>query len=426
MIRINLLLIVGALWMPGASTAAADSTLIETILFVGNDHTREEILTREMQQRAGDPFDPRLAEADRRRIENLQLFTRVELQVLPSASGVILLYLLSERWYLFPYPLLFIHDRDWSKLSYGAGLRHENFRGRNINLLANFWLGYNPSLNLAYTNPWIHGRHRLAFSAQASWSRTENLSPRFNGFSERHAGLQAGLSKRFGLYTRVGAGMGYQEVRLPPGLQLTRSAGGIDRITHFSVGFNRDTRDYSAYPRHGWYLDAGLSLKLLAGTSDYGFAALDLRRYQPLPGGGLLAGRLRADLSRGRIPVHNLLYLGYSERVRGHFSEVLEGEERLLASAELRWPIIRQRFFDLVPEDRLGYLRNLPFALHGAIFYDAGVIAGRSWARPEQRRRGGFGAGLAVQLPYVELMRFERAWNLAGRGEYLIDMKVWF
>jgi len=409
MSAINLLLIAGALWLPSGPAPAADSSLIETILFVGNDHTREEILTREMQQRAGDPFDPRIAEADRQRIENLRLFTRVELQVLRSANGVIVLYLLSERWYLFPYPLLFIHDRDWSKLSYGAGLRHENFRGRNIYLLGNFWLGYNPSVNLSYTNPWIHGRHRLAFTAQASWSRTENLSPRYNGFIERHAGLQGGLSKRFGYYTRVSAGMGYMEVRLPPELKLTRAADGVDRITHFSAGFNLDNRDYSAYPKRGWYLDAGFSLKLLAGTSDYGFVGCDVRRYQPLPGGGLLAGRVRADVSRGRIPVHNLLYLGYSERIRGHFMEVLEGRGRLLASAELRWPILRQRFFHLVPEDRLGYLRNLPFALHGALFYDAGIMAGRSWERAEQRRRGGFGVGLAVQLPYVELMRFERA-----------------
>ncbi|HNW59332.1 MAG TPA: BamA/TamA family outer membrane protein [bacterium] len=423
---ISLLLLGGALWLQGAPAPAADSALIATILFIGNDHTREEILVREMQQRAGDPFDPRIAEADRQRIENLRLFTRVELQVLPGADGVTLLYLVNERWYLFPYPLLFIHDRDWSKLSYGAGARHENFRGRNITLLGNFWLGYDPAVNLTYSNPWIHSRHRLAFSAQASWSRNENLSPRYNGFKERHAGLLFGLSKRFGYYTRASVGAGYREVRLPPELGLTRSAAGLDRIAQFSAGFTYDNRDYSAYPRHGWFVDAGVSLRRVAAASDYLFAACDLRRYQPLPGGGILAGRVRLDASSGRVPVHSLLYLGYGERIRGHFREVLEGEQRLLAGAELRWPIIRPRFFNLVPEDRLGYLRNLPFALHGALFYDTGLIAKSGWARGEQQRRGGFGAGVAVQLPYVELIRFERAWDLSGRGEYLIDMKVWF
>jgi len=89
---------------------------------------------------------------------------------------------------------------------------------------------------------------------------------------------------------------------------------------------------------------------------------------------------------------------------------------------------LKRRYFNLTDEDEgyLDYFRNLPFALHAELFYDAGLIAVGSWSRAEQRRLGGFGAGLALQLPYVELLRFERAWNLAGRGEYIIDMKVWF
>ena len=406
----------------------SDSTLIESILFIGNDRTRAEILTREMQLREGDPFDPRIAEQDRQRIENLGLFTRVELELLPGAGGVILLYILSERWYLFPYPLLFIHDRDWSKLSYGAALRHDNFRGRAVTVNTSFWLGYNPSVSLSYTNPWIHSSHRLAFMAQFVYNQVENLSPFLSDFTEKHLGAAVGLSKRLGSDTRVGVGAGYREIHLPPELGLTRSAGGIDRIGQLSASINYDSRDYSPWPGRGWYADGGVALKLVFSGSDYLFAAGDVRRYQPLPGGGSLAARLRIDWSRGRVPLYNLLYLGYSERVRGHFREVVEGDGRMVAGAELRWPLLKRRFFHLVGEGEgyTGYFRNLPFALHATLFYDAGLIASGGWSRAQQRRLGGYGAGLAVQLPYVELIRFERAWDLAGRGEYIIDMKVWF
>ena len=408
----------------------SDSTLIESILFIGNDRTRAEILTREMQLREGDPFDPRIAEQDRQRIENLGLFTRVELELLPGAGGVILLYILSERWYLFPYPLLFIHDRDWSKLSYGAALRHDNFRGRAVTVNTSFWLGYNPSVSLSYTNPWIHSSHRLAFTAQFVYNQVENLSPFLSDFTEKHLGAAVGLSKRLGSDTRVGVGAGYREIHLPPELGLTRSAGGIDRIGQLSASINYDSRDYSPWPGRGWYADGGVALKLVFSGSDYLFAAGDVRRYQPLPGGGSLAARLRIDWSRGRVPLYNLLYLGYSERVRGHFREVVEGDGRMVAGAELRWPLLKRRFFNLAGADQgdgyANYFRNLPFALHATLFYDAGLIADGGWSRAEQRRLGGFGAGLAVQLPYVELLRFERAWDLAGRGEYIIDMKVWF
>jgi len=405
-----------------------DSTLIESILFVGNDHTHEEILTREMRLREGDPYDARAAEEDRQRIENLGLFTRVELQLLPGAGGVVLLYILSERWYVFPYPLLFIHDRDWSKFSYGAAVRHDNFRGRAVTVSGNFWLGYNPSASLSYTNPWIHSRHRLALNAQLNYSHVENLSPAVSDFTERHLSAAVSLGKRLGSDTRVSAGLGYREVHLPPELELTRSAGGTDRIGQISAAVNYDSRDYSPWPGRGWYADAGVALKLVAAESDYLFVVGDVRRYQPLPGGGILAGRLRVDWSSGRLPLYNRLYLGYSERVRGHFNEVVEGDGRVVAGAALRWPLLKRRYFNLTDEDEgyLDYFRNLPFALHAELFYDAGLIAGGSWSRAEQRRLGGFGAGLALQLPYVELLRFERAWNLAGRGEYIIDMKVWF
>jgi outer membrane protein assembly factor BamA len=411
-----------------AVSPPADSTLIEAILFIGNDHTREEILTREMQLQPGDPFEARIAEQDRQRIENLHLFTRVEMQLLPGSGGVIVMFLLSERWYIFPYPLLFIHDRDWGKLSYGAGLRQENFRGRNITLLGNFWFGYNPSFHLSYTNPWIHGRHKLSFSSQIYYSVVENLSPEYNGFDEKHRGAALGLGKRLGFFARTSAGIGYREVRLPAGLGLTRSADGLDRIAQASISCRYDDRDYTTYPKRGWFVDAGVALNMVAGESDYLFTVCDLRRYQPLFAGLSLAGRARVDWSKGKVPVYDRIYIGYSERVRGHFSEVVEGEGRILASAELRWPLLKPHYFNLAPEDKEygAYLRNLPFAMHAALFYDGGLMAGRDWSRREQRRLGGFGMGVAAQLPYVELVRFERAWNLDGRGEYIIDMKVWF
>lgn len=407
---------------------SSDSTTVEAILFIGNDHTREEILTRELQLRPGDPYDAQTAELDRQRIENLRLFTRVELMVQPGASGVVLIFLLSERWYIFPYPLLFIHDRDWNKLSYGAGLRQENYRGRNITLLGNFWFGYNPAFNLGYTNPWFHHRRRLSLSLQLNYSTVENLSQEVRDFNERHFRAGAALGKRLGFYGRTSIAAAFREVHLPPELGLTAAADGVDRAVQLSAGYRYDNRDLAAYAMRGWYFDTGLTGSMLQDAPDYLFATVDLRRYQPLGAGVTLAGRTRLDWSGGRLPLYDRLYIGFGERIRGHFNSEREGEGRLLGSLELRLPLLGLRFLNLQPEEGeySGYMRNLPLAVHGAVFVDGGMIAGRSWEREEQRRLGGFGLGLHFRLPYVELLRLERAWGFSGRGEYILDMKAWF
>lgn len=407
---------------------ASDSTSVEAILFIGNDHTREEILLRELQLRPGDPFDAQIAELDRQRIENLRLFTRVELLVQSGASGVILVYLLSERWYIFPYPLLFIHDRDWGKLSYGAGLRQENFRGRNITLLGSFWLGYNPAFNFGYTNPWLDYRRRLSLSLQLNYSTVANLSQEQRDFDERHFRAGAALGKRFGYYARTSIAAAYREVHLPPELGLTAASDGVDRGVQLSAGYRYDNRDLALYATRGWFFDTGLTGNLLLEAPDYLLASFDLRRYQPLGAGISLASRARLDWSGGRLPLYDRLFIGFAERIRGHFNSEREGEGRLLGSVELRMPLLGLRFLNLQPEggEYSGYLRDLPLAVYGALFVDGGMIAGRSWERAEQRRLGGFGLGLHFRLPYVELLRLERAWGFSGGGEYILDMKAWF
>ncbi len=95
------------------------------------------------------------------RIQNLFLFNRVELEIHQLEQKQILLILLTESWYVFPVPLLFINEHDWKKLSYGVQLTHYNFRGRNEKLRIGGWWGYNPAFYASYFNPWIGQNTRL-------------------------------------------------------------------------------------------------------------------------------------------------------------------------------------------------------------------------------------------------------------------------
>jgi len=129
-------------------TTGLDSLAITNIVIVGNDHTKDHVILREMKVKVGDPYDEERVEEDRKRIQNLQLFTRVEIKAMRSDAGVVLLVWVAERWYIFPVPILFINEHDWKKLSYGASLLYENFRGRDETIYASSWFVIHSILNV--------------------------------------------------------------------------------------------------------------------------------------------------------------------------------------------------------------------------------------------------------------------------------------
>ena len=408
--------------------ARPDSTIIESILFVGNDGTKEYILAREMQLREGDPYDPEIAEQDRLRILNLKLFHRVEFDLLPGETGVILLVLVAEKWYLFPYPIVFIHDRDWSKLSYGAGIIYENMRGRNITFSGNGYLGYNPAFSLTYRDPWVQGTRRIAFSVSAYYKRVRNQSLLCRDFDEKHMGLALSAGRRLGYYGLAEIGVEYRQVDVAAEQGVSLSQNGIDHLPAVALQLRYDHRDYYVLPMRGWYFAGYLQAVYNGATANYQLAGSEIRRYQPLGGGISLALRARADGSRGKVPLYNHLYIGYSERVRGQFRTIVEGTRRALASTEVRIPLVKTRYVSIEQDEKpwASYLRDLPVGCHVSLFYDTGIARfhDQSWAGVHWL--SGFGIGLNVQLPYAEMIRFERAWNSSGRGEYIVDLKVWF
>ncbi|MDQ7052102.1 MAG: POTRA domain-containing protein [candidate division KSB1 bacterium] len=145
------------------SQASSKRIFIEQIIVLGNKKTRASVILREMKSKAGQQTTVEQLELDRRRIESLGLFNRVEMHLQPKENGYRLIITVSEQWYLFPFPIIFFNDRDISlkKLSYGLGVIHTNFRGRAELLQFAGWLGYNPTASVMYNNPWIFGRRQF-------------------------------------------------------------------------------------------------------------------------------------------------------------------------------------------------------------------------------------------------------------------------
>ena len=404
--------------------------MVSQIVFVGNERTREEIMLREMELVPGQLYDRERAEKDRLHIYNLGLFYRVEIEPVVTEDGVVLLVYVAERLYLFPYPIIFSNERDWKKLSYGAGLIVQNVSGRNIDLAGSFWRGYNPGADLYYLNPWIGGLKHLSVQLRAYSSSIRSRVLELPRFYQRHRGLVFSLGKRWGHSTHLTLQSSLGRIKVPESHRsVTLSNSGTDDFFSLGLGFRYDTRDLYEYPMSGWRVE----LSVQRTFPDYHRLGVDLRRYIPLFAGTSVALRAALDWLGGRVPAYRRLYLGYSERIRGHFNSRddepydgrLEGERRAVGNVEFRVPILKRRYLHL--DSALGaYGENLPFGLSGALFCDTGAVwSGRRYPRPGTWLSG-FGFGLHLHVPYIDLIRLEYAFDERGRGESLLDFMVWF
>ncbi len=400
---------------------------VHDIIIVGNEKTHESVILREMETAVGDEMDMEILKRDQQRIENLQLFNRVEIEMIEQPDGVTVLVMVTERWYIFPYPILYANERDWKKLSYGAGIVHSNFRGRNTNIGLSGRLGYNPGFSLYYANPWVGGDAHLYLTLKAFFGTVRSRGLEVDRFDMTSRGGLIDIGKRWGLYTYTSVVFSYQQIGFPFQYDyLTASGERKDRLPALALVFKYDRRDLVEYPKKGLFFQTYVEKVYYPSQVDYLRSGIDARCYIPLPAGISLAVRGAGDLLDGDNPMYARHYLGYSERIRGHYSRVRQGDYRLLSQLELRFPIVSLHYFS-VDESMFGpYSSNMPFALHGAVFAETGT----TWSRGEQidkeRFLSGYGAGIHIQLPYSYVLRFDYGLNLDGDGEFIFDINAWF
>jgi outer membrane protein assembly factor BamA len=413
---------------PDSSAASDTSRTVESVLITGNTRTKEFVILREMSLRSGGRVTHSLLDYDKNRIYSLGLFNRVEIYVIPKdSSGADLLVDVSERWYLFPYPIFGIKDRDWGKAFYGVGLLHNNFRGRNEKLFASLVLGFDPSLALWYRNSFLDETGTYFLEGRLALSRVRNRSVEakrlLGDFDEKHVGVGGTLGRRYGISHTVWLGLGYEVVNIPDNrLSQTVSPDGVDQFPVATLGYTFDSRDLREYASAGEFLR--LSATKIGWPSnglDLVRYAADARHFQPLPLGTTLGVRLFADIAAGsRTPTYNRVYFGYGERIRGHFKEVMEGENQFGAVAEFRVPVLAPRYFSVgfLPRE-FGVWR---FGVSAALFADAGTVWFRSQSFALNALAKGYGAGIHFLLPYSVVLRTEYAWNESRRGEFIIDV----
>ncbi len=412
--------------LPGPASAVADGgstgadgptgravPRIAAIDVDGLEHVRPEVVTRELGVAAGDPASRIDRHAITSRLENLGLFSAIEVRTeFSDSTAVTLAVRVRERPRLLPYPIATLSEK--SGVTGGAALLYSNPTGRDDRLEAALSLGGVRGAHLRYANPWLAGNH-LSAGISASFYREEN---RYEGFREETIGVgaTAGSYLTADGALRLSGGASYMQLRASePG--ETISPDNRDRIHAVTASLAHDTRDLYRNPHRGHRHAAGLTVHGygLGGTVDYTQLVLDLRHFHPLARGRTLAVAARGVAQPGLVPGYRQIRLGGASMVRGVPGEARAGDHALAASVEWRFDVAAPRRMDL----GLPMLDRIDVGLAGAVFADAGAVYGQSAAGVHDPLTWpdvavSAGGGFRLLVPWVDVLRLDVAVTDAG------------
>ena len=392
-------------------------TTIRSIRIEGNEVTEDFVILREMSLHVGDALSQKSLEGDRDRIYNLSLFNKVTITHTDSAGVSDLLVKVVERWYIFPYPILRLRSRAVNTLSYGLGVTHRNFLGRNERLSASFSTGYDRSASLTYQNPRLTDDD-IFLRTVIQYHDAHGLDNSELAFEHVSGAASVSIGKRFGYYQTLIGTIGYQAWQVPDASSaLTVSPDGRDRFVELGLRYTYDARNVREYPTEGWYFDATATNDGLAGESTVRNLTLeaDVRRYIMAADGITLAWRgFGTFVTGGPVPTYHRLFLNPRVGVRGYDWRDYTGEDLVGGSAEIRFPIVAPRFitFNFL---NIYQFNTMRFGIYAALFGDVGKVWFRSDEFEEVPWLASAGIGLHFLLPYSFILRTEVSLNALGQ-----------
>jgi outer membrane protein assembly factor BamA len=410
-----------------------DSTYrVNAVIIIGNELTQNYIIDSEMGLKEDSLITHQAVQYDINRIYSLRLFTKVDINVVPDTKEkATLIVRVNERWYFYPFPVVGIKDRDFTKIYYGAGVIHNNVAGKNVQMFGSFAFGYDPYVSIGYFNPLIDIENGIFFSLRAYYTEQRNRSlvslAGAPNFDEIRSGGSVGVGKRFSLFTTIAMSVEYLNLKVNDNRAgRTLSASGRDEFYTLSGSYLYDTRDLREYPGSGSVVLFGVSkYGLFEKDVDYQRYNLDLRKYVPLAGDLVVAGRAFTSLSSGgSVPNYGHVFFGYMERLRGHFKTVHEGEQIIGTTVEAHYPIIAPRYirFDFLPFEQF---RDVRYALYLAAFADAGNTWYKNDPLALNTFSSGYGFGIHLHLAYSAVARIEFGIPYGrplSKGEIILDL----
>ena len=221
-----------------ASAACVEGTVVSSIRYEGLEHTKNRVVQRELLNRVGEPFSVAKFELEKRRLQDLDLFTEIE----ASCNGTELVYRFTEIFRWIPAPASKTTDRDGLML--GLALANLNILGEDIRAEVQYRTTVDPFLkNNEYvfyaSSPYLFG---LPLGWNFEFSRTDSDDD-IRGFTDKNFLVDLDL-----------------DFAILPNLSLLWTVAARDLenaafLPEFGAGFAFDFRDAKIDTRKGIYFE---------------------------------------------------------------------------------------------------------------------------------------------------------------------------
>ena len=408
--RLAGLLLIGAVCVALPHTAFAqsgdpmDGRAVAEIRVSGLRNVSPDMVRRHLATRVGEPFRRATLALDQRRLDELRLFTRVLIAPRLDNDAVILEVAVTETLRVLPIVVLRVTDENG--VSAGPGVRGINLTGRGTQAGVAAYFGGETGVTATFDaqtiTPGTWARH-LGFN----YSSREN---ELYDFDERamRADARFAHNRNHGLRTGVAA----EVMSIDTGSSgASLSADGTDVIPVLGAFLTVDTLDSSTNPRAGSW--AEVQVDRLFGDAHSWTFTLDGRIFHRLSdrhGLGLfgLATFQTGELGT-ELPEYLQFALGGANSVRGWSFGAHRGRNQFIGTFEYAYVLQPIRAFSVVG-------LNLYAGLQVAGFGDLGLAWNDRSDLEASPVLDGYGFGLRVLVPFVDVIRLDVAWGEPGQG----------
>lgn len=431
------------------SVFAQEKMHVSQIIISGNKITKESTILRELSFAKGDSITSKQLiekiESSKKNIEKQWLFNFTEIDFEIVNKSFVVSIEVIERWYIWPYPILEISERnfnvfydslkqshfqDFSKLNYGIFLNFYNFRGRNELLKLKFRKGYREHYLFDYNIPYLNKEKTIGVNLILEYFRMKKFhyqtrNNELSYFSEDNFKLQdfkksISFQYKSGLFSSHKIMFENSKYTIPdkPILNQSYYIPSIDNefiLNKFQYIFENEKRNSISYPTEGNYEMAQLEL-LKAYENDFQNIVLTtkMEKHFNLSRRFLTGFSLKSKISlNDSLPYILNESLGYEDYLRGYEYYVMDGNHYGLAKTAFKYNLIPKKLLQ-VPYIKMEQFKKSYYSLYLSIFADLGVVYDKyTDSSNSLNNQLLFSQGVSLDFVtyYDKLMRFEISKN---------------
>ncbi len=440
----------------------AASFPVQRITIIGNAHTKDFVILREMlvqvdsmYSETGENNIVQQIQLSSQRILNLNLFNDVDityqLEETERGYGYTIAVEVVEKWFIWPIPFVEFSDRNfnvWSNFSfdpertnYGFYVFSYNLFGRNHTMKTKLKTGYNTKIGIEYCIPFLSKRTNWGLNALVEhatqnevWYETRNDSLRFfrNKSKDLVQSTQARLelTKRITPFTRVYYGVNFEYGQLDTSVPINDyfiNNLRFQRKFGLYFGIDYDKRNNIYYPTDGDYGSFTLQASQWQNNGQLTNVSAEtrLQRFSQLSGKWSSALSLYVQYNTNDLaPYADRKLLGYGEIVRGYEHYVIDGTMGWKTNAALRYHLVEKVLnMNFIPIEN--YVK-LPLNVYLEGYIDGGYAHYTS-SHQSNALNGqplyAVGMGINTLFYNDRLLRLEYSLNSLAEGGFFVHLK---